>query len=470
MTEHQKETKKTCNHIMHNQEPCGIELYDDEFCVFHSKNIEKKTDFNKKFEKLIAQEDYDFSGFVFPDDISFEKQVFKKKAIFQNACFSGNVNFNGAEFHEEVHFGETQFSQDVSFGETRFSKEVDFSRAHFNGKANFWRSKLIGASSFWGVQFSNRTDFGGVIFSEKADFDRTVFPGYVGFGKTQFIGNVSFGRAQFTGDANFGKTIYAEDASFRGAQFQGEAAFWEADFSQRADFGETMFSGSAFFGEAQFSCEARFVDTQFSGETNFSKARFYEKGNFRKARFLSGKKCYMEDTYFFDIIGLFEYLEEEKSKKTFSYSNKTEFLPDHFKLILGEEARAKYPIISRKISDDMYLLSFKNTYPKTHYLWWLLADCGRSFSKWAAWSLGMALFFAVIYALIGPGAFGDKPGGYTWFSFFYYSIVTFTTLGFGDITPIKWYTEILVTIEVILGYLMLGGLVSILANKLARRS
>ena len=84
--------------------------------------------------------------------------------------------------------------------------------------------------------------------------------------------------------------------------------------------------------------------------------------------------------------------------------------------------------------------------------------------------MGIALFFALIYLAFGPNSFKLKPGGYTWFSFFYYSIVTFTTLGFGDITPIKWYTEILVTIEVILGYIMLGGLISILANKLARRS
>jgi hypothetical protein len=84
--------------------------------------------------------------------------------------------------------------------------------------------------------------------------------------------------------------------------------------------------------------------------------------------------------------------------------------------------------------------------------------------------LGIAIFFAVLFLLIGPEQFKPKPEGYSWFSFFYYSIVTFTTLGFGDITPISWCTEILVTIEVILGYIMLGGLISILANKLARRS
>ena len=53
----------------------------------------------------------------------------------------------------------------------------------------------------------------------------------------------------------------------------------------------------------------------------------------------------------------------------------------------------------------------------------------------------------------------------TWFTFYYYSIVTFTTLGFGDIVPKNILAEILVTIEVILGYIMLGGLISIFATK-----
>lgn len=77
--------------------------------------------------------------------------------------------------------------------------------------------------------------------------------------------------------------------------------------------------------------------------------------------------------------------------------------------------------------------------------------------------------FGIVYALIGPNYF-DLPKDYTCFSFFYYSIVTFTTLGFGDITPTTLCTELLVMIEVILGYIMLGGLISIFGNILARRN
>jgi hypothetical protein len=52
---------------------------------------------------------------------------------------------------------------------------------------------------------------------------------------------------------------------------------------------------------------------------------------------------------------------------------------------------------------------------------------------------------------------------------FYYSVVTFTTLGFGDIIPKTTTAAFCVTIEVILGYVMLGGLITIFASKLSRR-
>ena len=53
---------------------------------------------------------------------------------------------------------------------------------------------------------------------------------------------------------------------------------------------------------------------------------------------------------------------------------------------------------------------------------------------------------------------------------FYYSFVTYTTLGFGDITPKRWPGEILEIFEVVLGYRTLGLLLTILANNVARRS
>jgi len=58
----------------------------------------------------------------------------------------------------------------------------------------------------------------------------------------------------------------------------------------------------------------------------------------------------------------------------------------------------------------------------------------------------------------------------TWFTPYYFSIVTYTTLGFGDVKPHDLAGELLVSIEVIFGYLTLGLLLAVLADKVARRS
>ncbi len=54
-------------------------------------------------------------------------------------------------------------------------------------------------------------------------------------------------------------------------------------------------------------------------------------------------------------------------------------------------------------------------------------------------------------------------------SAFYYSIVAYTTLEVGDITPISPLGQVIVVSEVVLGYLTLGLLLFILANKVAVR-
>ncbi len=59
---------------------------------------------------------------------------------------------------------------------------------------------------------------------------------------------------------------------------------------------------------------------------------------------------------------------------------------------------------------------------------------------------------------------------YNFNTLIYYSVVTFTTLGFGDITPKTPEATRWVMAEVIIGYIMLGGLISIFATKVARRS
>lgn len=155
------------------------------------------------------------------------------------------------------------------------------------------------------------------------------------------------------------------------------------------------------------------------------------------------------------------------------------------------------------------------------FFWGITSRCGTGIFTWLGWSVAIALFFGLLYAhgdlyvranrrpAVKPAwavshltlpdkapdpdarkipglvriQVGRLPGlfpaswtpaleikHHTPFAPYYYSIVTFTTLGFGDVVPVNLAGQILVAIEVILGYLMLGGLISIFATKVFRLS
>ena len=123
----------------------------------------------------------------------------------------------------------------------------------------------------------------------------------------------------------------------------------------------------------------------------------------------------------------------------------------------------------RTIMDQNYLHEFRTQSRANavmYWLWWVTSDCGRSFLRWGACIFLLLCLFAVLFQFVAVD-YGDYP---TSISSFYYSVVTLTTLGYGDVLPASMAAQVLAMIEVVIGYVMLGGLLSIFANKMARRA
>jgi hypothetical protein len=129
--------------------------------------------------------------------------------------------------------------------------------------------------------------------------------------------------------------------------------------------------------------------------------------------------------------------------------------------------------------------SQQNKYLQTfgYWLWRASSDYGLNLKRWLAVSLGVMLFFALLFypyhfdidqnssfykvaSTIKPSISSSELS--TWFSPFYYSVITFATLGYGDILPIDVSGQIFCVLEVLIGYLMLGGLLTIFAKKIIR--
>ncbi|MEH6579116.1 MAG: pentapeptide repeat-containing protein [Amphritea sp.] len=127
----------------------------------------------------------------------------------------------------------------------------------------------------------------------------------------------------------------------------------------------------------------------------------------------------------------------------------------------------------RFAQDQDFIEELKDAHRLYYYFWLILTDCGRSLLRVVIWSAVLAILFGVAFYSLGEDAFAiTNKDSLSWslFTMIYYSLVTFTTLGFGDITPRTPPAAILVMVEVVTGYMMLGMLISILAAKVARRS
>ncbi len=126
-------------------------------------------------------------------------------------------------------------------------------------------------------------------------------------------------------------------------------------------------------------------------------------------------------------------------------------------------------LLARHASDQNFLWEFRRrsrTSEALYALWWVTSDCGRSFTRWGLITALLAVCFAGLYRVVGV----DFGANETVLSPLYFSVVTLTTLGYGDILPTTMAGQIAVMVETVLGYVMLGGLLAMFSSTVARRS
>lgn len=283
---------------------------------------------------------------------------------------------------------------------------VDFSRANLAG-ARFFGSNLRGATLF-------EVQAAGAEFA-CADLTGAILVGgsfeRAGFGRTT-LNNVD------ARDGNFEEATFGE-ASLSGAMFAladlGGARLRDADLSG-CDFERAKLSDAELVG-------ANVTRASFNG------------ADLRRSK-LGGLRCYRMAQW------------------------------------VGADVRELEPfgvaLLCDEIRDQNFIDEFRRqskAHEVAYRIWWLTSDCGRSVVRWSVCSFVLAGLFAAIYPFVGVD-FGEHE---TWLSPLYFSIVTFTTLGYGDILPVTAAAQATVIVEVILGYTMLGGLLALITSKFTRR-
>jgi len=96
----------------------------------------------------------------------------------------------------------------------------------------------------------------------------------------EFKNDVIFNSSVFKAQARFRNSIFCDTAGFDGCTFGGVVTFKNALFHKDAKFRTTVFNGYSLFGGAVFEGSARFANTHFVKGANFSEVKFYNQTNF----------------------------------------------------------------------------------------------------------------------------------------------------------------------------------------------
>jgi len=458
-----------------------------------------KFEYNVNFENVYFDGKANFNSAEFFMEVQFKSSIFILETDFKGTIFKGMANFYNTGFEREGDFSSANFLDEIDFSHSSFAAKGDFNHSIIRGEATFHEtifqkgayfeySEFFGKSDFSNTTFSGKpgeTLFREANFKEKLILAKATFSGEVDFTDIKTVdidisnvrfcdkavfkgsilsGNINFKDVKFLSDVVFANAkLGIEDADikidFNNVQFKEGGDFYQVIFlSDNLDFNNAGFSGKETnFKEAEFGCQ--FVD--FSG-TRFQSVNTY----FDNARF-QVTRISLTEAFFKNVYGLFELLDQKKNYMWFF--KKRDYLIDNFKFTVGEESLSRYPIIGGMIKDAWYYKRLKDKSPPIYAFMKITTNLNTSIKLFIMWCILITLIFGCIYY----NAFFHSPQVFnfsvqteprTFISFLYYSVVTFSTLGFGDIIPTREWLQFVVIIEVMFGYLMLGFLINLLSN------
>jgi len=399
----------------------------------------------------------DFTGWHFPIDPDMDETallagVENAKGGFVGVVFHGVVRFESAHFKGSAFFKKACFPRGVDFHNVRFERMAFFERAVFNRGAGFVNTRFGGGARFDNARFGRRVTFWHADFREKAVFKEARFGAEVYFPNAKFAEAAYFGGTHFGAEADFCNVSFARDCSItfdpprRVVGLRGPRDWrprcWAVSLLARSilrDAGsclEAMGRGDHETAERVLRAGARwpgFVVWQrrpfrprYRGELAYrlAKQAAHENGDYTEAgRYHYAEQCAIED---------------------------------------GRRARAKHR-------------------PWPLALWLARLVFGRIIfgygeRPWYPFLVGLAVILVgtglyLSMQAIAPGTLPDADvEAYAETDFWqalHFSVVTFTTLGYGDLKPKPGYRWI-ADLEAVLGAALMATFVVCLTRKYMR--
>jgi len=458
-----------------------------------------------QFNDLTVTERADFRDAAFEDEAYFRGADFRV-ATFEGARFENYTDIRAAIFRDRVTFQETAFDDVAYFPEARFCAHATFRRLTIAGLANFRGITIADGADFREAVFESEARFTDATLTD-AEFDRATFAAPAEFSEAT-LADTSFREATFTDDATFhcqfetgadftdaalahGFTLTQatiEDpltltrADLTDARLTGvdltEAAVEQALLSRATLFGTDLRGASlsgAVISDVRIDDETQFLgqpgdartdstyrlrrisaipvcvyDPLYPGtDTDISKAKsFYhsiEELSGRSARpqlqaHCSVRRKDLERRQYKQAAKRFP-IGERKLVAGFRYSQQT---IARAIMLYGE---SPWRII---LTGAVIIGVFSGLYAATSGVNVRPIPSTHSFALLSGWDSAVSAPVEILLANL------------------YFSVVTFTTLGYGDITPAGPESQLLAGLESLLGASLIALLVFVLGRRAAR--
>ncbi|NEU58128.1 pentapeptide repeat-containing protein [Halorussus sp. MSC15.2] len=432
--------------------------------TFESAQFEDEADF-----KLARFRFADFKDATFDAEFNLDRAVFDARADCHRIDVAGRANFEATEFRDGVAFDEGAFAGDVEAVEAEFHGDADFVGVTFRSRARFTEARFREDASFRGATFEDDAVFRGAIFEgeakhleENACFDEVTFDALADFETASFT-NGSFRDVTFDAECNF-----------RGAEFL-DAVRFRVDGTGRGDTyvdlsGATLAGGSivvtagnvviydltkATLGDLQLESETsehelldhfRFCLTDFDRFDFSDHHASLERNDWNLHDFVGD-----ETSGRYDVEMSNEVVEEtyRKAQDSADAVGDTPAMREfEFKRYFYNR-RKNIDIVLHEYSIDAWTRAKKASSVGLNFFMQFTCGYGNRLPRIAALTFLLPALFGLFYVLGGPLETG---AGVVWeasapattlFDGLYYSYISFSTIGYGDIGPVGWAAKIL---------------------------
>jgi uncharacterized protein YjbI with pentapeptide repeats len=365
----------------------------------------------------------------------------------------------------------------VKFTDTKIGKKAVLSESEmYELDASFWNVTFTNCD-FQNVKFVNCRFRGCKFISCKTEDMGVVFEDC--FFKTISNGNNNKGQFE-TNDVSSEFVNCHMTAQFR--QCKLEKTIWDNCILTIVSFKDCTLEDSVFSGCWFNGVMLTDSDIAGMGILNMKKAELVFYGEYADSDF-------HKSTY----IDLMSYKNSPPKDQTHPVDLKKMNHQDALDL-----KKMYYTLINclkSKNSDIDFISEYRYQYQRHHMIskekwymqiWdrvsWILCGFGEKMLRFIGWFASIILVFALCYMFTGLQMtdrnieyviFGGKPFDLLQMLkdfglCFHFSVVTLSTVGYGNITPLGWVSTLLCTIQIVLGLLFVATFTSIIIKKIIR--